>query len=74
MITAKLNDSKVTIDFSTTMFFHELMLCPSDKRLEFISHIEKKDGEWLVKFCIDTFGSKIFYFEKQEVTYVLYDY
>jgi|WetSurSiteA1Bulk_404760.scaffolds.fasta_scaffold540485_1 hypothetical protein len=64
MITTKISDGKITIDFSSTMFFEEIMKCPSDKRTEFIDHIKSNDSEWLFGFCADNFGSKIFHFEK----------
>lgn len=64
MITTKFSDGKMTIDFSSTMFFHEMMICPSEKRKEFMDRITARDGEWLFNFCVDNFGSKIFHVEK----------
>jgi hypothetical protein len=64
MITVKKENEKLVIDFSTTMFFEEIMKCPSEKRNELIEHIKKTDSKWLFDFCVENFGSKIFYFEK----------
>ena len=61
MLTVKQKDDhKLEIDFSSTMFFQEMLACPSSLRDEFIHHIEEQDSEWLFKFCVDNLGSKVF--------------
>jgi hypothetical protein len=63
MITAKNENGRILIDFSSTMFFEEIMKAPSETRKELIEHIKLQDNEWLFKFCIKHFGSKIFFIE-----------
>ena len=63
MVTVKTENGKLTIDFSSTMWFHETILCPSEHRKELHELIEKKDNEKLFRFCVKHFGEKIFYFE-----------
>jgi hypothetical protein len=65
MINVKSQNGTFVVDFKTTMFFEEMLKCPSNKRKEFIEHIEKKDAEWLFRFCIENFGDKIFHFESE---------
>lgn len=64
MVTVRETQKGVEIDFTSTMFFHEMMLVPSEKRDELVKLVAEKNNSKLFEFLLNNIGAEIFCFVK----------